>query len=91
MKIEPRQPLTEEEIKGFLAEHLAECDDGGDCAPVRTILAWAHAAARAESAEFEHESHAPQPHEHCQKCYWTDADWLAAVLKRIGWNQHDES
>ena len=88
-------PLTEEEIREF-CEILSNYAPGKER---RLILAYAHAKAEAERLKWQQAHHEnvtwdcatcgprcewnDKPYDELHK--WTDADWLNAVLTRIGW------
>jgi len=90
------EPLSEDEISALVEFPFALGDTGK-----RLVLSWAVAKAEAEQVAFnEHEvvleedRHGQLNVKTCLSCHggdprhsWTNADWLTAVLQRIGWKE----
>ena len=90
------EPMSEEHIKALAQYRGTLVHPIDDCIQCRLILAYAHAQAEAEEMRWRY-FHRDTKEWGCESCdpwenkerdfrhAYTDADWLNAILTRIGW------
>lgn len=79
------EPMSEEEIKEFLAHHDVASEHKNHLWSRRmgcVLLAWIYERAMKEKAEYLGQLGMRKPTEWIKR---TDTDWIIAVKKRVGW------